>query len=56
MNQHQANWINSGMAQEAARDLAWFVVVVLVVIGVGMYRTMKREEREHQLKEKQKWN
>lgn len=39
-------WFRSGMAQEAARELAWFVVIVVVAIGIGMWRTHKREEKE----------
>ena len=42
----QTNWINSGMAQEAARDLVWFVVLVFVVLGVCMWRQFKKEERD----------
>lgn len=38
-------WIQSGEAAQAARDLVWFVVVLFVVIGVGMWRTHKREEK-----------
>lgn len=45
MTQHQANWINSGMAQEAARELAWFVVLVLVAVGVAIYRDIKKDNR-----------
>lgn len=30
-------WVRSGMAQEAARGLAWFVVLMLVIIGYVLW-------------------
>lgn len=48
MNHATANWINSGMAQESARDLAWFVVIMFIVIGYLLYRDFKKEERDAQ--------
>lgn len=48
MKQNIANWVNSGMAQESARDLAWFVVLLFIVIGYLLYRDFKKEERDAQ--------
>ena len=31
-------WIRSGMAAEAARDLAWFVILVVIGIGIMIWR------------------
>lgn len=36
-------WVRSGMAQEAARDMAWFVVLVMVMIGVMIWRDIRNE-------------
>lgn len=34
-------WLHSGLANEAARDLAWFVVLVFVGIGIAIWKDMK---------------
>lgn len=34
-------WLHSGLANEAARDLMWFVVFVIIGIGVTIWRDMK---------------
>lgn len=31
-------WIRSGMAADAAQDLAWFVILIMVGIGVMIWR------------------
>lgn len=36
-------WVRSGMAQEAARELLWFVVLILVGIGIVIWRDSKDE-------------
>ena len=46
-------WIQSGLAAEAARELLWFVVLVFVAAGIGMWREMQkdlRNERRNQEK------
>lgn len=35
-------WVRSGMAAEAAQELAWFVVLVMVAIGVAAWRDMRK--------------
>ena len=35
-------WVRSGMAQDAARELTWFVVLVMVVIGVAIWRDKRK--------------
>ena len=35
------SWIRSGMAQEAARDLVWFVIITFVVVGFLIWRSEK---------------
>lgn len=40
------NWVASGMAQEAARELAWFVVIMFVVIGYLIWRQDRKEKRD----------
>ena len=31
-------WVRSGQAAEAAKELAWFVVIVFIVIGLLAWR------------------
>lgn len=38
-------WINSGQAAEAARGLTWFVVLVFIGIGYGIYRDIRDEKK-----------
>ncbi len=43
-------WVESGAAAQAARELVWFVVIVVVGIGVMAWRDMKKEKpkrKEH---------
>jgi len=43
-------WVDSGMAAQAAQELVWFVVIVVVGIGVMAWRDMKKEKpkrKEH---------
>lgn len=40
------NWVASGMAQEAARELAWFVVIMFAVIGYLLWRDYRKEKRD----------
>ena len=43
-------WYESGMAAQAAQELVWFVVIVVVGIGVMAWRDMKKEKpkgKEH---------
>lgn len=42
-SQHLANWINSGMAQEAAQSVAWMVFWLCLLIGVVVWRDCKKE-------------
>ena len=37
-------WFNSGMAADAARELVWFVVIVFVVIGLVMWRDIRKNK------------
>ena len=37
-------WIESGAAAQAAQELVWFVVIVVVGIGVMAWRDMKKEK------------
>jgi len=39
-------WIESGYAAEAARELVWFVVLIVVGIGVVIWRDMRNEKKE----------
>lgn len=36
-------WIRSGMAATAARELAWFVVLVFIGIGYVIWRDSKKK-------------
>jgi hypothetical protein len=43
-------WYESGQAAQAAQELVWFVVIVVVGIGVMAWRDMKKEKpkgKEH---------
>jgi hypothetical protein len=39
-------WYESGYAAEAARELVWFVVLIVVGIGVVIWRDMRNEKKE----------
>lgn len=41
-------WISSGLAEQAARELVWFVIFIFIGIGVMMWRDMRKEERDAQ--------
>jgi len=43
-------WYESGLAAQAAQELVWFVVIVVVGIGVMAWRDMRKEKpkrKEH---------
>jgi len=37
-------WIESGMAAQAAQELVWFVVLVVVGIGVVIWKDMREDK------------
>ena len=37
-------WYESGQAAQAAQELVWFVVIVVVGIGVMAWRDMQKEK------------
>ena len=37
-------WYESGAAAQAAQELVWFVV--LVVVGIGIWRDIRNEKKE----------
>jgi hypothetical protein len=39
-------WYESGAAAEAAQELVWFVVLIVVGIGVVIWRDMRNEKKE----------
>jgi hypothetical protein len=39
-------WVESGMAAQAAQELVWFVVIVVVGIGVMAWRDMREEDKQ----------
>ena len=39
-------WYESGYAAEAAQELVWFVVLIVVGIGVVIWRDMRNEKKE----------
>lgn len=41
-------WVQSGLAAEAARELVWFVVLVFVSIGIGIWREIRKDQRDEQ--------
>ena len=41
-------WISSGLAADAAQELAWFVILVFVGIGVVMWLDMRKERKDAQ--------
>lgn len=41
-------WISSGLAADAAQELAWFVLIVFVGIGVVMWLDMRKEGKDAQ--------
>ena len=41
-------WYESGLAEQAARELVWFVVFVFIGIGLMIWRDMRKEERDAQ--------
>jgi hypothetical protein len=38
-------WYESGAAAQAAQELVWFVVIVIVGIGVMAWRDMRKEDK-----------
>ena len=38
-------WVDSGMAAQAAQELVWFVVLVVVGIGIMAWRDMRKEDK-----------
>ena len=41
-------WYESGLAEQAARELVWFVVCVFIGIGLMIWRDMRKEVRDAQ--------
>jgi UDP-N-acetylmuramyl pentapeptide phosphotransferase/UDP-N-acetylglucosamine-1-phosphate transferase len=41
-------WVSSGLAADAAQELAWFVILVFIGIGVVMWLDMRKEEKDAQ--------
>ena len=41
-----ALWYESGQAAQAAQGLVWFVVLVVVGIGVVIWRDIRNEKKE----------
>jgi hypothetical protein len=39
-------WYESGAAAQAAQELVWFVVLVVVGIGVVIWRDIRNEKKE----------
>jgi hypothetical protein len=39
-------WVESGMAAQAAQELVWFVVIVVVGIGIMAWRDMRKEGKQ----------
>jgi hypothetical protein len=39
-------WYESGAAAQAAQELAWFVILVVVGIGVVIWRDIRNEKKE----------
>ena len=39
-------WYESGAAAQAAHELVWFVVLVVVGIGVVIWRDIRKEKKE----------
>jgi hypothetical protein len=39
-------WYESGYAAQAAQELVWFVVLVVVGIGVVIWRDIRNEKKE----------
>lgn len=39
-------WYESGQAAQAAQELVWFVVLVVVGIGVVIWRDIRNEKKE----------
>ena len=37
-------WVDSGQAADAAQGLVWFVVLVLVVLGIMAWLDMKKDK------------
>ena len=37
-------WVDSGMASQAAHELMWFVVIVVVGIGVVIWLDMRNDK------------
>lgn len=39
-------WYESGQAAQAAQELVWFVVLVVVGIGVVIWRDIRNDKKE----------
>jgi len=39
-------WVDSGLASQAAHELAWFVILVFVGLGVMIWRDIQKEKKE----------
>jgi hypothetical protein len=39
-------WYESGAAAQAAQELVWFVVLIVVGIGVVIWRDIRNEKKE----------
>jgi len=42
-------WYDSGLAAQAAHELVWFVVIVVVGIGIMAWRDMKKEDKQQDI-------
>ena len=38
-------WVDSGMAAQAAQELVWFVVLVVVVVGIGIWISFNEDKK-----------
>jgi len=37
-------WVETGMAAAAARELTWFVILVFVAIGIGIWADIRKDK------------
>lgn len=37
-------WVNSGLAAQAAQELTWFVILVFVAIGIGIWNDIRKDK------------
>jgi hypothetical protein len=44
-------WYESGLAAQAAQELVWFVVIVVVGIGVVIWHDIRKEKPKSKRKE-----